>query len=303
MRLAIEDESRLGPLVDALRELRLEGTLTSLAALWNDYRVVSARAQYPWEATRGATPLGPEGIAAMGPGAAWFGIGAVYAASLAQARAARGRLAEVLEGRVDSLAFQLQERGSDRVEETVTKGDPSTLAVFGTPEAAFAILAGTPQEASLASAYWRRRGPVPGAGRDLDRDGCGLLWCCPVVPLRGADAALATSLCQRTMLAHGFEPMLALLAQHDRTAYLVPVLSYDRAIPGEDARALACHDELLAALIADGYPPYRLGVQSMNAMPPPDDDSLALYAALKAALDPHDVLAPGRYDLRPSSAP
>jgi 4-cresol dehydrogenase (hydroxylating) len=300
LRLAITDQGRLGSLIDGLRALRLEGTLTSVCALWNEYRVLSARGQFPWEAAAHRTPLGPDGVALLRPAAAWFGIAAIYAPSLAQADAAQQRIVEVLAERVDSLGFQLEVRGSGVVVHTVVKGDDSALAVFGSAEAALAVLSGAPQEASLASAYWRKKSPVPPGTRDLDRDRCGFLWSCPAIPLRGEDAMLATSTCHRTMLAHGFEPMLALLPQHDRTAYLVPVISYDRDIPGEDGRALACHDALLAALIAEGYFPYRLGVQSMNALPPPDDDSLLLHDRLKRALDPNGVLAPGRYDFRRS---
>ena len=126
--------------------------------------------------------------------------------------------------------------------------------------------------------------------------GCGVLWSCPVVPLRAAEVARAVAICEAMMLGHGFEPMLALLAQHDRSAYLVPILIYDRDTAGEDARARACHDALLAALIAAGFPPYRLGVQSMGALPEAADDSAAVLGRIKRALDPSGVLAPGRYE-------
>jgi 4-cresol dehydrogenase (hydroxylating) len=90
--------------------------------------------------------------------------------------------------------------------------------------------------------------------------------------------------------------MLALLAQHDRTAYLVPILCYDRDSPGEDERALACHDALLDALIAAGYPPYRLGVQSMGVLAAGDPAILQVVQKIKRALDPGHLLAPGRYE-------
>ena len=47
-----------------------------------------------------------------------------------------------------------------------------------------------------------------------------------------------------------------------------------------------------------GYPPYRLGVQSMAAAPIPRDDSGAVMERLKRAFDPNGILAPGRYDFR-----
>ena len=45
-------------------------------------------------------------------------------------------------------------------------------------------------------------------------------------------------------------------------------------------------------LSAEGYLPYRLGIQSMSSLPTPHDDSGTLMQALKRALDPNDILAP-----------
>jgi 4-cresol dehydrogenase (hydroxylating) flavoprotein subunit len=78
----------------------------------------------------------------------------------------------------------------------------------------------------------------------------------------------------------------------------VPMLVYDRAIAGDDARAMTCHDAVLSTLVGAGYLPHRLGVHSMGALPHARDDYGALIRRLKRALDPHDVLAPGRYDFR-----
>jgi len=80
--------------------------------------------------------------------------------------------------------------------------------------------------------------------------------------------------------------------------YLIPVLVWDRDVPGEDERALACHGEIVARLSAAGYPPFRLGISTMDALPAPRDDHGAVLARLKQALDPNDILAPGRYDFR-----
>ncbi len=72
---------------------------------------------------------------------------------------------------------------------------------------------------------------------------------------------------------------------------------YDRDVPGEDARALACHDRLIHGLIDRGYLPYRLGIQSMDALPPAVDHTDQFLGRLKSAIDPNGILAPGRYVL------
>ena len=49
----------LPPLIDALRPLRLNGTLPGAAHIVNDYKVISGIQLYPWEEMQGATPLRP----------------------------------------------------------------------------------------------------------------------------------------------------------------------------------------------------------------------------------------------------
>jgi 4-cresol dehydrogenase (hydroxylating) len=58
---------------------------------------------------------------------------------------------------------------------------------------------------------------------------------------------------------------------------------------------MACHNEIMALLNAQGYTPYRLGIQSMNMINSKDKSVLALTSIIKNALDPANVLAPGHY--------
>jgi 4-cresol dehydrogenase (hydroxylating) len=239
--------------------------------------------------TAGRTPLDRatlEQLTAGWGGARWFGLTAIYAATEEIGRAHAREVQRVLAPLVDGL----------RVEPSL--GEPAAApGASGPDNPGLAFLWGVPHARSLASVYWRKRMPVP-ADPDPDRDGCGLLWACPTLPFRGADVRAAVELVESLLPAHGFEPMIAMTAQTERTVYLVPLVVYDREVPGEDERARACHDELLARAAERGWLPYRLGIQSMNAVAAPGDDSGALHARLKHALDPDDVLAPGRYDFR-----
>ena len=45
----------LAPIIDALRPLRLSGTLRSTVHVVNDYKVLSGLQQYPWEEAGGRT--------------------------------------------------------------------------------------------------------------------------------------------------------------------------------------------------------------------------------------------------------
>ncbi len=128
---------------------------------------------------------------------------------------------------------------------------------------------------------------------DPDRDGCGLLWCSPVLPNTGAHTLAVTRLVTEVLLDHGFEPQMSLSLATERSIICVATISYDRDVAGEDQRALDCYRVLAGALVDRGYPPYRLPVGAMGYL---DLSSAAgVVARLKSALDPNGVLAPGRY--------
>jgi 4-cresol dehydrogenase (hydroxylating) len=99
-------------------------------------------------------------------------------------------------------------------------------------------------------------------------------------------------------LRHGFEPKIALLCVTARKINVAINPVYDRSVEGEDERAMACHRELIAALHQAGYLSSRLGIHSMDSLPESDDDYGRFMMTLKRALDPNDILAPGRYDFR-----
>jgi 4-cresol dehydrogenase (hydroxylating) len=158
------------------------------------------------------------------------------------------------------------------------------------------LLKGVPTDATLASAYWRKKAPPPPPDRmNPDADGCGLLWCVPVLPNTGADANAVASLTTDVVLQHGFEPQMSFSLISERSAICIATISYDREVPGDDERAMTCYRTLTEQLLARGYPPYRLNVSAMDWAR--DDSGYArMIRALKGALDPHGILAPGRYD-------
>jgi hypothetical protein len=52
----------------------------------------------------------------------------------------------------------------------------------------------------------------------------------------------------------------------------------------------------LRALIALGHYPYRLGIQSMHALPPARGAHDLFLNRIRRVLDPHGIIAPGRYE-------
>jgi 4-cresol dehydrogenase (hydroxylating) len=268
--MGMTNTEALGTTIDRIRYLVLQDIVRPRSIyLWNSYKLQARDGRFPWGRTR--TPLV---LAELGETEPWYGFGALYTAHPELARMQGELIASALAGTA-MVAFATE---------------PSPISDF---------FLGTPADINLKSVYWRKTTDIP-VDPDPDRDGCGVIWLCPVFPLDGACVVSAMKLAEDVIHAHGFEPNLGMCNGTGRTMLGFVAIVYDRAIPGEDGRAMACHDDLAARLIADGHALFRLGIQSMDTMPPMSDDSGRLLARIKRALDPNDVLAPGRYDFRGS---
>ena len=296
-----ESEDGLANIVEGLRPLRLNGTLRSAVHIANDYKVLAGIRQFPWEES---APLSRERMRVLRTEmkfCRWTGSGALYGTARQVAEAKR-LLREALKGPVDKLQF-LNERKLELaarfqgVYKLLTGLDLSrTLALI---RPVFNLMRGVPTSQPLASAYWRKRFPVP-ADPHPDRDGCGLLWVAPVAPLRGEDAEKVRSIAEPLLLLHGFEPQISITLITERTLACVISIGYDREVEGEDGRALECYRALQAALAEAGYYAYRLGLPGMNMLSASSSYG-QLLRTIKTALDPAEILAPGRYV--PSASP
>lgn len=299
---ALRDGSRIAPLVDAMHELQQQGVPRTTLSLWNDYKLVSTRRQYPFAAAAARTPLPASLLATMRRdwgGAAWLGGGAIFAVSRKHAQAERDLIKATLRPHVDRLLFiDRWVAGAAKLARRVVGGwsgarvlDDLVHAYEESPHL------GIPTSQNIRSVYWRKSMEVP-THIDPDRDRCGAIWLSPTVPFRGADVKRAIDMAVSHFNAHSFEPNISVVCLTERIANLVIALMYDRETHGEDERAMACYRELQAAYVAQGYLPYRLGIQSMDSLPPARDSWGVLMRTLKRSLDPNDILAPGRYDFR-----
>lgn len=297
-----EDPAGLSRLIDRLRELRLREVLRSSIHIGNDYKVLNGLQQYPWAETGGETPLTPERMHRFRKELTfgyWNASGGLYGTH-GQVQEAKRLLRRALGAELGKLRFldekklRLAKRFAKPFS-VLTRWD--ITRTIGVVEPVLGLMRGVPTQHSLATAYWRKRQPVP-PNPDPDRDRCGLLWYAPVSPARGEDVQVLTNLAAQTLLEFEFEPMISLTLLTPRAVYAVVSITYDRDVAGQDERAMACYSELARRCTQRGYYPYRLGIHAMHELRSANA-SVALLEQIKNVLDPKRVLAPGRY--QPSS--
>lgn len=150
----------------------------------------------------------------------------------------------------------------------------------------------------LRGAYAAKPGGMPN-DPDPDRDGCGIVWVAPALPMVGHAVAGAVEAIAGLLATWGFGPAISLRQFTGRTVHAVVGLFHDRAEPGGDARAAAAAAAVHGWLRSNRLAPYRLGVTEMaqhgvtiNGEPSGRD---ALLRGFKRVADPACVLSPGRY--------
>lgn len=151
-------------------------------------------------------------------------------------------------------------------------------------------------EASSRRFDFLYRSPNQSESSNLDLNGCGLIWLAPALPFDPKTVVETINFLKKGTDDHGFKFILSLQSISKRCLYAVHRLVYNKADVNEDKRAQACHNYLLEGLIERGLLPYRLGIQDMGKLPSTCDDSDYFLQKLKAALDPHHILAPGWYE-------
>jgi 4-cresol dehydrogenase (hydroxylating) len=298
---SLKHDALLETAVDRIRGIlgKMPGTVGGLN-LMNRHRVLAMSAPYPNE-QRGVDGLIPDAvIEELGrqyqifP---WTGFGTLYGTSR-MVSAAQKEIRSALAGVASRLVF-------------LSPGDALTLSrlcawipgatgrrlrrTVGTLAKSLELVDGRPNETALPLAYWRSRRSPQGESRDPSRDGCGLIWYAPLVPMRAQGVRAYLDMVTRITRTHGMEPLITFTSINDRLFDSTVPLLFDRDDPAAVAAAAACHAELLEAGRSLGVFPYRVGVDAMGQLSRYQSDSKQFHQRLMQALDPDNLISPGRY--------
>jgi FAD/FMN-containing dehydrogenase len=264
----LKHDALLEPAVQAVHSLlaRLPGVLGGIN-LMNLHRVLAMTVPLPSGASQGR--ISPELIAHMARQnqvAPWTGFASLYGTASTVA-AARREMRGQLRGIASRMLFVTPQRANTlaRVAARVPGQIGKRLQrMTQTLAHGLELLAGQPNETALALAYWRNPRVLPTTGpKHPARDGCGLLWYAPLVPMRAARVRAYVDMVHRVTERHGLEPLITLTSLNDRLFDSTVPLLFDRQQAAAVAAAQSCHHALLEEGRAQGCFPYRVGVDQM----------------------------------------
>ncbi|SFC24635.1 FAD binding domain-containing protein [Polaromonas sp. OV174] len=298
---SLKDDALLEPAVERIRSLliKLPGTLGAIN-LMNQHRVLSMSAPYPIDKLGSDNMIPQAVIDAMGRQyqiMPWTGFATLYGTHRVVA-AAQKEMQKALSGVASRTLFLTPDRA--RTLAGLSKWIPGAIgqrltSVAGTLAQSLGLVAGRPNETALPLAYWRNPNSQQGAFKNPARDGCGLTWYAPLVPMRPSGVRAYVNMVKQITPGHGIEPLITFTSLNDRLFDSTVPLLFDRENPEAVAAAAACYQHLFETGRIQGWFPYRLGINSMQKLVDLQTDSLIFQARLRKDLDPHDLMSPGRY--------
>jgi len=188
------------------------------------------------------------------------------------------------------------------------------IALYGTPaqvaeseriiRGAFAAIDGDvmTQEQMKDNPWFHHHATLMRGGLSLEEVGLarwkgaggGLAWFAPVAPAKGSETQGQIDLAKQILARHGFD-YTAAFAVGMRELHHIIALLYDKSDPAEEKRADDCYRELVTGFGDRGWCSYRTGVHAMDLVAAQyGETNRAVNAAIKQALDPNHILAPGK---------
>lgn len=283
----IDSSESLEKLMNAWRKARLEGLQYSLR-IFNDIRMLAFSGRFP---EGEAMPISEATLARLRTErniGKWIGLGATYPPSEAHAKADRDLIMEICKPYVTSIEFYTEQSVRTQWPTATDEAKAKMDFIFNR-----SLLRGFTSPAGINMVYWRK--PATVAVTEIHRDGCGVLWYCPAIPFTGQDTLKAITIASKICNHYKLELNIGFLFISERALDITGAICYDRHKKGEDKRAKKCHDTIMREMQKEGYTAYRLGIPSMSLIKNRKPGTTRFLQKVKQAIDPDQVLAPGRY--------
>lgn len=266
---AFPDDDDLAEIIDLCRPLKLSNFVPTLFRISNDLYAISSEAKNEEYAAGSKASLSDDARRALqqkhGLGA-WQVSGLFYGASDA-----------AIEPMIQRVRAHFERSGKARY---ITHEEAAAIAPL---RVAIESMTGRPGITELGMLQWR-----PGSGNS---------WFLPGTPMVGRHALELDHLGRGIFKKHGMDYMVMHVASA-RFARGLHVLVWNKDDADENARADACYRELTVEFarrgVGVGRAPVDYQALHMEQVMP---ELRETYSAIKKALDPNGIIAPGKYGI------
>ncbi|MDL1864544.1 FAD-binding oxidoreductase [Betaproteobacteria bacterium PRO5] len=292
---------QLGELVIRVREVitRYPGIVGGIN-LMNAHRVLAMTTPYPGERVATGETISPgvlHELCQHNLVMPWTGFGTLYGSN-GVVKAAQREIRSIL----SPLAVRLLFVDSRRVQMLLEIGRllPHNLRSrlnqkLAMLERSLQLVAGYPNQTALPLCYWLKGKPQNDVLLDPARDGCGLIWYAPLVPMQQESVIRYVQMISTIMNKYKLEPLMTLTSLSDRCFDSTVPLIFDPDFETGRENAENCYWELLEEGKRQGFLPYRVGIQTMSWLSENGLPYWQVVRRIKNILDPDAIISPGRY--------
>lgn len=298
VKIEINSDQEMGPLISKLRDLKLRGLLPATVHVSNDIRLLSCFAQFPYESESGKQPLSEAARRALRKQwkfAAWTCFTSLRG-SRREVRTAISEIRNALKGiaNVDLVTSDSVRKAKlfGWIYEWIFKRDLRQTSML------YSLVSGKPSSTPILGAFWRHARAPSTNPADPIKDECGIVWLAPVIPSTAQDVSCFLQIVNSCMREAGFETNLTLTMLSERALCCTIAITFDKQQDRD--RAQSCYDALLEQCLLRGYIPYRHGInveQVSQSLFRADDPFWNVCRKLKSTLDEKHIIAPGKYGI------
>lgn len=303
--LALHDTSKLGDFIDELAHLKREGLMTSVTHIANMARshasMMFGMSRY-FETQCGFSPEraykeAEKSLKVVAPDE-WASLGAITG-NAGQVSASIREIKKRMKGlaRVMVVTDLLLDTGY--LVMNALKFLPfarANAAAIAAIRPLHGLALGAPTDVAIDNLLWKYgRADLPAVA--LDESSCGLMFISPALPPDGR--LVADLLKGMTAVAQAHGHVLYTTVNIETPTSLVAVINllFDRSSAEDTARAHACAKALLDHLHSEKLEIYRARADVMGDIVSRDPTYWNAVRSIKQALDPDNIIAPGRYNL------
>lgn len=296
---------KLPAFLDDLRGLVQAGAIRAHPHLANDFAMMCILSQYPHELLDGRRHLSEQAAAIWRKrfGVASWTFGCGLYGSREEVRYQKRMIKRVL-GKYGLIRFVGAAIRDDFAGRAVRFLAPIINRLLGKAEGfvdsmvpAINLFRGIPTDYFVRQAYFKSHAQKPDGDVDPARDKCGFVWIGPVVPFTSAHIMQALALTRPIFEQFEFDFFVEVIIESPRSVIVLVGVFYDRDDAADAQRASAWYEVARQTYQQHGYPPYRATAMSMPHALDDNPVSRDFLHQIKRAVDPGNVIAPGRYGM------